>query len=279
MLAVDLPADVGTAVEAAGYQVVALPAVGQAPVSGAAAAVAAVLGGAVREVGLGELGVPVLVVVEADDEAAIDDALRRGAHDVLRRPLAPAEVAARLRAAERLASVQRALREAARTDLLTGLATRRHLDEHLEMVASMARRLRTSFSVLMVDVDRTARINDSHGHTAGDVVVAEVARRLSDGLRSEDVAGRWGGDEFLVILPHTPVDGAWRLADRIRASMCDEPVALGASSGDDVVVTVSVGCAEGYGDDVEDQLRRAAAALEEAKTSGRNRVIAAPPSL
>ena len=260
----EVGADVAAAVEAAGYGVHPVGSLAEAAVHGAVAVLA---DGQVRDRSLDGLGLPVLVVVDADG-TGVDEALAGGAHDVVRRPLVPAEVRARLRAAGAVA-------DAARTDALTGLATRRHVDEHLEMVSSMARRLRTPFSLVMVDVDRTRRINDEHGHTAGDAVVAEVARRVAAALRSEDVAGRWSGEEFLVMLPHTPLDGAWRLAERIRASVCDEPVLL--SAGADVLVTVSVGCAEGHGDDVEDHLRRAAAALDEAKAAGRNKVVAATP--
>jgi two-component system, cell cycle response regulator len=262
--------DVADAVAAAGHELRPVARLEEAPAGGGAVAVVVEAG--LRHVGLDGLGIPVLVVVD-EGGAGIEDALARGAFDVVRRPLVPGEVAARLRAAATFTTVRRALDEASRTDLLTGLATRRHVDEHLEMVSSMARRMRTPFSLLMVDVDRTRRINDEHGHTAGDRVVAEVARRLASGLRSEDVAGRWGGEEFLVMLPHTPLDGAWRLADRIRATVCDEPISLG--EGADVLVTVSVGCAEGYGDDLEDHLRRAATALDEAKAAGRNKVVAA----
>lgn len=272
MLAVGLPADIAEAVTAAGYDVVPVASFDEVVVDRTPRPVAAVVAGEIRHIGLAELGVPVLVVVDTDDAPSIEDAMVRGAHDVVRRPVLAAEVAARLRAAERLGQAQQAAREAARVDELTGLATRRHLDEHLEMMSSMARRLRTPFSVLLVDIDQARRVNDAHGHAAGDAVVAEVARRVAAGLRSEDIAARWGGDEFLVLLPHTPVDGAWRLADRIRLSVSDDPVLLGGDA--DVVVTVSVGCADGHGDDVEDQLRRAAAALDEAKHAGRNRVIA-----
>jgi two-component system cell cycle response regulator len=261
------------ALRSAGYDVVEATGLGDLMVVGPGAPVVAVVVGEVRQVALGELGVPVLVVVPSDD--AIDDALLRGAHDVVRRPILPKELVARVRAAERLTAARRTLQDASRTDPLTGMATRRHLDEHLDMVASMARRMRRPFSILMIDVDRTRRINDEHGHTAGDTVVAAVARRLAAGLRSEDVAGRWSGEEFLVMLPHTPLDGAWRLADRIRGDVCDVPVALGG--GADVLVTVSIGCAEGFGDDIEDHLRRAQAALDEAKAAGRNRVVAAVP--
>jgi len=184
----------------------------------------------------------------------------------------PAEVLARVRAAEQTATSLRELQALSRTDELTGLANRRRLDEHLEIMSAMARRQKSLFSLLLIDVDRTRRINDEHGHDAGDAVLADVARRIVAGLRTEDVAGRWHGEEFVVLLPHTELDGAWRLAERIRASVCDEPVDLG--EGRDVMVTVSIGCAEGFGDDLHDHLRRAQAAVDEAKAAGRNKVVA-----
>jgi two-component system, cell cycle response regulator len=271
VLTVGVPADVAASVAEAGYRAVPLASLDDLEAAGADEPIALLVGTDVRHIGLGELAVPVLVVV-GDDPKAIQAAMQRGAHDVVRHPIFAAELAARVRSADRVTRARQALREAARTDELTGLATRRHLDEHLAMAGSMARRLGTPFSVVLIDVDRTRRINDEHGHLSGDEVVTEVARRLAAALRSEDIAGRWGGDEFLVVLPHTPVDGAWRLADRIRGSICDDPIEL--SAGGDVLATVSVGCAEGHGDDLEGHLRRAGAALVEAKESGRNKVVA-----
>jgi diguanylate cyclase (GGDEF)-like protein len=171
-----------------------------------------------------------------------------------------------------VASLRRQLAELARTDQLTGLSNRRHLDEHLDMVASGARRLRAASSLLLVDVDHLRRVNESYGLAAGDAVLRTVAERLASALRGEDMAGRWGDEELLAILPHTPIDGAWRLAERVRQSVCDGPVKL--PTGEEIVVTVSVGVAEGLGDDIDDQLRRTDAALAEAKAAGRNRVVA-----
>lgn len=266
--------EVAAGLEAAGFRVTAAPTLADVDGTDGTVPVAVVATDELRHVALAELGVPVIAVVD-DRPEHIEDALRRGAHDVVRRPVVTAELVARVRSAERLAAAWRARDSAARIDPLTGLYTRRHLDEHLDMLASMARRQRQPLSLLIVDIDRTRRVNEELGHAAGDRVVAAVARRITTSLRSEDVAGRWSGEEFLVMLPHTPLDGAWRLADRIRASVCDEPVVLGGAGAGDVVVTVSIGCAEGYGDDVEDQLRRAHTALDEAKAAGRNKVIAA----
>lgn len=275
VLLVAIDAAVGDEMAAAlaghGYEVVPVRSRAEVPPSAPDAPVAAVVGAAVPRRELASFEMPVVAVVGAGD-AEVDDAMEAGAHDVLRLPLDPSEVVARVRAAARVAALRDEVRAISRTDALTGLWNRRHLDEHLGMVASMAKRLRKPFSLLMVDIDRTRRINEEYGTAAGDAVVAEVARRVAAGLRGEDLAGRWSGEEFVVLLPHTPLDGAWRLADRIRGSVCDVPIALG--SGRDVVVTVSIGCAEGYGDDRHDHLRRVHEALDEAKQAGRNRVVA-----
>ena len=256
-----------------GYTVLEVTDVANVDVKGEASPVAVILRWPLREVGLRELGIPVLAVVDPSDDvdAAIADALQRGVHDVVLTTASPAEVEARVQAAARTATGLRSLHTRSKTDELTGLSNRRHIDEHLEMVAAMARRQRSLFSLLLIDVDRTRRINDEHGERAGDAVLAEVARRIVVALRTEDVAGRWHGEEFVVLLPHTELDGAWRLAERIRASVCDAPVDLG--NGRDVMVTVSIGCAEAFGDDVDDHLHRAQAALDEAKAAGRNKVV------
>jgi diguanylate cyclase (GGDEF)-like protein len=261
--------------ERAGYRVVERTSVADVDVRGPSAHVAVLARWPVRHVGLGELGIPVVAWIDetgVDGERDIAEAGQRGAFDVLRPSSTAAEVVSRLRAAERHAGLAADLAELARTDEQTGLANRRHLDEHLQMVASMARRQRTLFSLLMIDVDRTRRVNDEHGHSAGDLVIAEVARRIQALLRAEDVAGRWAGEEFVVVLPHTEIDGAWHLADRIRATVCDSPIDLGDDR--DVLVTVSIGCAEGYGDDLDDHVRRATSALDEAKAAGRNKAVA-----
>lgn len=266
--------DVAATLRDAGFVVVDVPAVDEVEVHGEAAPVAVLVQWPIRHVGLGELGVPVLALIEAGGDVAvsIDEAVERGVHDVVLTTAPTAELVARVRAAERTARGFRELQSLSRTDELTGLSNRRHIDEHLELMSAMARRQRSRFSLLLIDVDRTRRINDEHGHAAGDAVLVDVARRIVAGLRTEDIAGRWHGEEFVVLLPHTEIDGAWRLAERIRASVCDEPIDLGEDR--DVMVTVSIGCAEGFGDDLLDHLRRAQAAVDEAKAAGRNKVVA-----
>lgn len=234
--------------------------------------VAVVVTSPIRHVGLRELGPPVIAVVEGGDEVAT--AIRRGAHDVVRAPAMASELVLRLRAAAMVSNLRTEVRAMARIDPLTGLSNRRFLDDHLAKACSLARRLGKPLSLLMIDIDRTRRINETLGRAAGDLVLAEVAQRVMRGLRGEDVAGRWSGEEYVVLLPHTPVEGAWRLADRIRASVCDEPILLDIDGHEDVVVTVSIGCAEGFGDNLDEHLERTQSALDEAKAAGRNRVIA-----
>lgn len=223
--------------------------------------------------------VPVVVLSSGDDVDEVLAALEVGFHDVLVPAAGPGELVARVAAAVRTRQLRDALRQReaelallSRADALTGLANRRHVEEHLRMLAASARRQHQPLSMLMVDVDHLRRLNERYGHGAGDEVLKEVAVRCLRVLREEDLAGRWGGDKFLVLLPATDLDGSWTSGERIRAATNEDPVRL--SAGDELIVTVSVGCAMGGGDDPEDQIRRADAAVRAAKASGRNRVVA-----
>ena len=123
----------------------------------------------------------------------------------------------------------------------------------------------------MVDVDHFKAVNDTRGHEAGDLVLQAVANRLRAACRTEDLAGRWGGEEFLVIAPMTDLAGGARLGERIRSSVGAAVVSV--ADGADIDVTVSVGVAAGEGG--EDVLAEADAALYAAKRAGRNRVVTA----
>lgn len=219
---------------------------------------------------------PVVFLTARDKTEDLVEALRMGAHDYLRKPFEPAELTARVRAAVRVKTLQDELRVrnselelVSRTDPLTGLWNRRHTEEQLQSAASLSRRHGTPFSVLMIDVDHFKHVNDSAGHTAGDAVLVEVAVRILDIVRIEDVVARWGGEEFLVVLPSTEIDGAWTLGDRIRAAVADGPIPFIDGS---ISVTVSVGCAASGGGETGDAIvTRADSALYAAKEGGRDR--------
>ena len=137
-----------------------------------------------------------------------------------------------------------------------------------------ARRHGHPLSVVMFDVDHFKKVNDTVGHAGGDAVLCDIASRIMRSVRTEDVAGRWGGEEFLLILRETGAEGARVLADRICESLAREPVMLGDRQ---LHVSVSGGCATGTGDDPEGLVRRADDALYRAKADGRNRVVVSPP--
>jgi two-component system cell cycle response regulator len=214
----------------------------------------------------------VLMCPEIDVDEAIR-ALNRGAEDVLKEPADDAEILARVRAAARAAALrdqllerERGLEELAYSDELTRLYNRRFLGRQLSALVRSATRHARTLSLVLVDIDRFKAINDSHGHARGDAVLARVAARLVQVLREEDYAGRWGGEEFLVLLPDVDESGAQATAERLRESVSGRPVA-------GLRVTVSAGCATWVpGESPDDLLRRADAALYAAKRGGRDQV-------
>jgi diguanylate cyclase (GGDEF)-like protein len=162
------------------------------------------------------------------------------------------------------------------TDGLTGLWNRRLFDLRINEELQRAIRFQEPFGLLLVDLDHFKAVNDRYGHQAGDAVLVEVARRLTDATREVDVVTRFGGEEFALILPKTPVQGTMRLAAKVREVVAAEPFAAGAAS---IPVTVSVGAAAypDHGLSGPDLLAAADAALYQAKANGRDRVEEAEP--
>ncbi len=158
------------------------------------------------------------------------------------------------------------------TDGLTGLANRRHLMEVLDVEEKRGARYGHAFSLLMIDVDHFKKYNDTHGHQAGDVALARVGTILKELIREVDRAGRYGGEEFAVVLPETPLAAALVVAERIRARMEGEklPVKSGEAS-----VTLSIGVAERptHAATAAEIVAVADAALYDAKEEGRNKVM------
>ncbi|MDQ3756721.1 MAG: GGDEF domain-containing protein [Actinomycetota bacterium] len=169
----------------------------------------------------------------------------------------------------RLTHARLAASSAARTDALTGLANRRAMEEHLARLAAQAMRHGHELVALAIDLDHFKSINDRFGHEGGDLALSHVAGRLQAALRAPDIAGRWGGEEFLVLLPDTDQTGGLIVAERIR-----EAIAMDCGASPRISVTASIGLAVLDGDPAR-LLRNADSALYEAKISGRNRVVAA----
>ncbi|MDZ7811560.1 MAG: GGDEF domain-containing protein [Arhodomonas sp.] len=164
----------------------------------------------------------------------------------------------------------------AQVDELTGLSTRRYFFEQAAGMLGKRRHGDRGPVVCMLDVDHFKSINDVHGHAAGDTVLAELARRCREVLREQDVMGRLGGEEFVVLLPQTDREGGLQVAERLRRVIEAEPVEIPGAA-DSVALTVTIGVAaldEGVGD-VDKAILRADEALYRGKAAGRNRVVEA----
>jgi diguanylate cyclase (GGDEF)-like protein len=165
------------------------------------------------------------------------------------------------------------LREYADRDGLTGIANRRYFEARLADEFSRWQRYGGELSMLLFDLDHFKRINDEFGHMAGDTVLRSMAQRVSGVVRKQDVFGRFGGEEFALLLPCTPLDDALYVAEKIRRTIGDEPIEV---QGVIVPVTASVGAATARtgAPDYEGMINEADAALYTAKRQGRNRSIA-----
>ncbi len=170
------------------------------------------------------------------------------------------------------------LRRSGFTDVLTGWNNRRYLQVRLGEELARARRDGSNLVCLMIDIDHFKRVNDTHGHAAGDEVLIELAQRIESEVRASDVAARYGGEEFVVLLPNTDTDSGVLLAERIRRSISSAPIKLRYDG--PVTITASIGIAGIAPDQVDDELKtigealiaRADVALYAAKAAGRDQV-------
>jgi two-component system cell cycle response regulator len=225
---------------------------------------------------------PILALIDPDDRDRGIRALDLGVNDVLTRPIDPEELAARARTAIKRKRYTDFLRntldqslEAAVTDPLTGLHNRRYMANQLDALVARAARGGEPAAALMLDIDHFRAINNGFGHDAGDDVLREFAVRLASNVRAVDLPCRYGGEEFVVVMPDTSLADAERIAERIRLHVSGAPFRV-AGGKEILSVTISIGVTTtlGAGDTPEALLKRADEALYEAKASGRNRVIA-----
>lgn len=177
---------------------------------------------------------------------------------------------------EQAEQIDHARREA-RTDPLTTVANRKALDEKLHLLMADWERAGLPFALVLIDLDYFKRINDSHGHQAGDHVLAEVGRWLRQWIREGDFVGRYGGDEFVVLCPQTELSAGMELAETIRQHTVDRAIRL-AFRGEQVSISFSTGVAVSRpGDTIASLLARADQALYKSKRLGRNQIQAEEP--
>lgn len=231
----------------------------------------------------------IVLLTERSSQQDIVEGLNAGADDYLAKPFDAKELEARLRAGRRVLSLmdeviagREQLRYQASHDLLTGLSNRRAIRELLNQEMARAMRNRTPVGVVMADVDHFKKVNDTYGHPAGDAVLASVASGMRSHMRSYDSAGRYGGEEFLLVFPGCDLQTTFAKADALRQFIEQMPI---DTPGGQIAVTVSMGSVahtQGSTYDTDELIRCADAALYQAKHNGRNRVeqaVAPAPEL
>lgn len=220
-----------------------------------------------------------LLLTSRDQKQDVVEGIEAGADDYLIKPFDPRELRARIHAGERIIELedrliraQEALRELAVHDPLTGLLNRRACLDSLLAELNRGRRAGNPLCIVMADIDHFKRINDAHGHLTGDEVLCEVARRMQSSLRRYDTIGRFGGEEFLFVLPECSLEEGVKLAERICHLVRSEP-AKAQNKSIDVSISLGVAVAnQPVPGDLEVLLGSADAALYRAKEAGRNRV-------
>ena len=231
--------------------------------------------------------IPIIMQTALDTTESKVEGLEAGADDYITKPIDFAELKARVNSMLRIKRLQDALEERERqlleanerlrhmsqTDALTGLDNRRHLEERLDEMFEHARRLREPFACVMCDLDRFKSVNDTYGHQAGDAVLKQFARILRNEVREIDRAGRFGGEEFMLLLPGTVLDAAVTFAERVRKQVEAHTFTFDGTS---ICRTASFGVSAWPHPRIanSDVLVRAADdALYVAKETGRNKVV------
>ena len=227
--------------------------------------------------------IPILFVVDQGGEHMVVRALELGVNDYILRPVEANELIVRCLTQIRRKRFNDQLRESvhqtielAVTDGLTGLNNRRYLDKHMRLLYERAVARARPLSICITDIDRFKAVNDTYGHDAGDEVLREFAARIRATVRGADLACRYGGEEFVVVMPDTPPETAAAVAERLRMVVESHPFHL-RHAGISLPITASLGISStAWGAESPEQLlKQADRALYEAKHGGRNRVVAA----
>ncbi len=224
--------------------------------------------------------IPFVFLTGCRDRDRCAQLLELGAHDLIEKPCHPPELVARLklhlrtkRLHDELVQKKEAMARLSTTDPVTGLRTRRFVCDSLAIEILRSRRYRTPLAIVMADLDHFKQVNDVHGHLAGDLVLQGVSSLLLEQVRATDVAGRYGGEEILIVLAHNNASGASVLAERWRMRV--EEAVFESAKGVPIQVQISLGIAQLDPEmtTVDHLLARADEALYRAKSDGRNCVV------
>lgn len=223
---------------------------------------------------------PLLITLEEDDMELIVKALDIGINDYLITPLDNNELVARVNTQLRrkryqdalIASHQESLALAIK-DGLTGLYNRRYLDTHIENLMEDSLKKNVCFSLMIMDIDHFKNVNDTYGHLSGDEIIKNIAKRLLKNVRPSDLVVRYGGEEFIIMMPTTSLVDASKVAERIRTSVDSQDFIIPVDPGK-LNCTISVGVSALLNDDTKETIiSRADKALYHAKENGRNRTV------
>lgn len=225
--------------------------------------------------------VPILLMADEDDRARVARGLEMGVNDFIMRPIERNELSARVRtqikrhryAAELRESLNNTLQMAV-VDDLTGLYNRRYFDRHLGIMFNKAAEQNRELGVMMIDLDHFKSVNDTHGHDAGDAVLREFSERLRRNIRGVDLACRYGGEEFVVLMPDTDVSTASMVAERLRSAVDGRVFAINETVNLSLTVSIGIGTIDQSDENPEMLVKRADIAVYQAKHGGRNRVVA-----
>lgn len=216
--------------------------------------------------------IPVIMVTAKTESYDLKKALEIGAFDYIKKPIDEIEVIARVQSALRFKKHQDQLNEMASKDSLTGIYNHALLIELFEKELHKQERNGYMVSYVMLDIDFFKKVNDTYGHVPGDIVLKELSTILSNSIRSSDIVGRYGGEEFSIVFPDTDADTAYRLCERIRETVEKYEFNIGDQF---IKITISMGIfCKKSNDDIssKDAIKNADEALYLAKKNGRNRV-------
>ncbi len=217
--------------------------------------------------------IPVIFITAKTDEETIEEAYRVGGVDYVTKPFKPRELLVRVKKELKLIELMKELKLLASTDSLTKLYNRRYFTLMAEHTFDLAKREDADLSTIMLDIDKFKNVNDTYGHHVGDDVIVAISNLLSNTQRKPDIICRYGGEEFVILLPNTALDGAKVVAEKLREAV--ESLVIKLHSDITLKITISLGVAQVNTKEhknIEYALKEADDALYRAKDSGRNRV-------
>ena len=229
--------------------------------------------------------IPIIMLTASTESRHLVSAFQSGALDYITKPYRVPELLARVKTHLQLKKYREQLQKALSdleqlviTDALTGIPNRRHLFECAAKQLQQAKLHQRPLSLLMLDVDHFKKINDNYGHAVGDEVLKLVANNLEKSLRQEDCLSRFGGEEFVAILPNTDIEEAIVIGERVRLNLAELSI-LAQNHRFNITISLGISALKPDDKNIDDLLKRADDALLEAKRSGRNRYVVNHPSL